>query len=355
MTLNFCTLFDSNYMTRGLAMHQSLVQNCPSFHLYIFAFDSISIDVLKKLNLTHTTVISLTEFEDEALLNVKPTRSAAEYCWTCTPSTIVYCIETYHLDHCTYVDADLLFYSDPSILIDEMGDKSILITEHRYTPEYDQSKTSGKYCVQFMCFKNDNDGITALKWWRDACLDWCYARFEDGKFGDQKYLDDWTIRFKGVHELKHIGGGVAPWNLQQYQFKVKDHKIYLQDSSKNEFVPLVFYHFHGLKLFLDDIVQLSPFYYLPKYVVKNIYSPYINLLTTFQIQVEKLDTLYNTSVTLQQSKLKPYTWKDKMHLYKLVISRFKLKKILAVYKDINSHNYYRLTHLTNIGTINKPL
>ena len=33
-------------------------------------------------------------------------------------------------------------------------------------------------------------GLKALKWWRDRCLEWCYARIEDGKFGDQFYIED---------------------------------------------------------------------------------------------------------------------------------------------------------------------
>ena len=90
------------------------------------------------------------------------------------------------------MDADLYFYQDPQILIDEIPkNKSVLITQHNYYPKYDQSKTSGIYCVQFMYFKNDNEGMKVLKWWRDKCIEWCYNRFEDGKFGDQKYLDDW--------------------------------------------------------------------------------------------------------------------------------------------------------------------
>lgn len=229
---NYCTLFDRNYLTRGIAMYESLKKHSKKFHLYIFAFDDESYEMLKELSLDSITVISLKEFEDEELLSVKSDRTVAEYCWTSTSSIIKYAIEKYQLGSCTYLDADLYFFSDPSVLIEEMGNKSVLITEHRYTKKYDQSAKSGIYCVQFMTFKNDKEGMKVLNWWRNACLDWCYARHEDGKFGDQKYLDDWIERFKGiVHVLKNRGGGVAPWNVQQYDLTDKNCK-------------LVFYHFH---------------------------------------------------------------------------------------------------------------
>ena len=168
---NFCTLFDGHYLTRGLAMYESLRANCHKCHLYIYAFDQLSHDLLSKLNLECVTVISLGEFEDEKLLSVKPNRSVGEYCWTCTPSVIKHAIETYDLEACTYLDADLYFFADPSVLIDEMGSNSVLINEHRYTPEYDQSATSGIFCVQFMTFKNNAQGTAVLNWWRNACID----------------------------------------------------------------------------------------------------------------------------------------------------------------------------------------
>lgn len=306
---NYCTLFDSNYLTRGLAMYESLKRYSDRFHLYIFAFDDRSYELLKKLNLEFVTVVSLQEFEDDELLALKSGRTAGEYCWTCTPSIIKYSIEKYNLDSCTYLDADLYFFSNPAILIKEMGEKSVLITEHRYTPEYDQSATSGIYCVQFMTFKNDTNGMRVLNWWRESCNTWCYARFENGKFGDQKYLDDWTTRFDGVHVLQHLGGGVAPWNIQQYKLEEKPFE-------------LVFYHFHGLKFLPDEKVELGS-YKLRKFDLKMLYKPYLAHLEKIKKQIDNSYDYHGTS--------KPKTdWKTPLR---------KLKRRLKGSFNIYDKNY----------------
>lgn len=294
-TLYFCTLFDSHYLTRGLVMYESLKACCKDFHLYIFSFDDRSFQLLKSFNLPHVTVISLSEFEDEDLLRVKPTRSRAEYCWTCTSSTILYCLEQFHLPHCTYIDADLYFYQDPSILLEEMGEHSILITEHRYSPQYEKSAKAGKYCVQFITFKQDEYGIKALKWWRERCLEWCYARLEDGKFGDQKYLDDWPERFEKVWVLQHPGGGLAPWNIQQYEVEQKtclpDSWICRNYRTGEVFEP-VFYHFHYLRYYTDGRIELGR-RKLSKQVLRLIYTPYICKLENMKQNLIKTYTYLN--------------------------------------------------------------
>lgn len=274
--LNFCTLFNSAYLSRGLALYDSLIEHCSDFELFVFAFDDVTYSHLKKLNLVNMTVIDLKDFEDQDLLEVKPTRTAVEYCWTCTPSIIKYSIDQYKLDHCTYLDADIFFFSDPRPVLEKFlkSNFSVLITPHNYTPIYEQSLTSGKYCVQFMPFKNDANGMTVLNWWRDKCIEWCYFRLEDGKLGDQMYLDTWPEYFVGVHEELDRGIGVAPWNVQQLKL-TKNKK--LMSSFKGETSPLVFYHFHGLKInnFKKDFYG---FYYLNRQVRKLIYIPYLNRL-----------------------------------------------------------------------------
>ncbi len=226
------------------------------------------------------TVISLKEFEDDELKEVKKTRSRREYCWTYTPSLIKYCLEKYNLPLITYLDADIYFYDNPKVLIEEMGDYSVMISPHNYTPIYDQSKTSGIYCVQFLTFKNDKNGMKILEWWRNACNAWCYARYEDGKFGDQKYLDDWPERFEGVYVMKHLGGGVAPWNVQQYDFfKFDKGRIYLIHKDTKKIFPLIFYHYHNLKFVNNKKVDLSN-YLIPLWAKDVLYRGYIlNLIS----------------------------------------------------------------------------
>ena len=295
---NYCTLFNSSYLTRGLAMYESLKKYSDKFHLYIFAFDGESYELLKKLHLEHVTIVSLDEFEDEKLLSIKGDRSVGEYCWTCTPSIIKYSLESYNLSCCTYLDADLWFFSNPSVLIEEMNDKSVLITEHRYTKVYDQSAKSGIYCVQFMTFKNDTNGMIALSWWRDACIEWCFEKFEDGKFGDQKYLDNWVDKFKGIHVLQNLGGGVAPWNVQQY------------DLANAKF-KLIFYHFHDFKFLANNKIELGS-YNLRKIDIETLYKPYARHLE----KISKLDFLNDDIIDYNGTLPSAFDWKIPLRLLK---------------------------------------
>lgn len=284
----FCTLFDSGYLARGLVMLRSLKAAAPLARAFVFAFDDRCFRVLTALALPDVTVIPLDALEDDRLLAVKPTRSRAEYCWTCTPAVMLHAIEKYRLPVCTYVDADLRFYQTPEPLLDELGEGSVLITEHRYTPRYDESRKSGKYCVQFVSCRNDERGMRVLRWWRDACLDWCFARAEHGRFGDQKYLDDWPVRFPGVRELAHLGGGVAPWNVQQYDVFVRERRPHLTEKRSGSTFPLVFYHFHALQFYDNGTFDLG-YYQVGEPAFRLIYLPYIGDLLRAQTALSAVE------------------------------------------------------------------
>ena len=97
-----------------------------------------------------------------------------------------------------------------------------------------------------MTFKNNTVGISALEWWKERCIEWCYAHFEDGKFGDQMYLDDWTERFEGVLVSSKTGCGIAPWNVRDFKVTAKSEKTFVENKAKKLSGELIFYHFHYL-------------------------------------------------------------------------------------------------------------
>jgi hypothetical protein len=290
-TPNFCTLFNSSFLSRGIAMIRSLAAQVDRFNIFVFAFDDQTSRVLGKLQLPNTTIISLDQFEDDQLLAIKNTRSRREYYWTCTPSTILYCLDRLGLQNCTYVDADLCFYSGLDAIWEEVGTASVALTPHRYTPAYDQSSTSGIYCVQFVYFRGDEDGMHAARWWRSRCLEWCYARMEDGKFGDQKYLDDWTERFRGVHVVRHFGAGVAPWNIQRYRLQNTEENMWVEEGDHR--YPVVFYHYHDLRIYADGTCDWST-YPIGREVERTLYYPYVQRLKQAAVEVRNAGEDFDT-------------------------------------------------------------
>jgi len=270
---NFCTLFDSHYLTRGLAMYRSLVTTGDVFHLYIFCFDNETVEILRQMQLPYVTLVTLAEFESDELLLVKPTRSRGEYCWTCTSSIIRYSLDMFCLQEVTYIDADLYFYQKPSLLLVDFhaSAASVLLTEHFFTPGFEKDLKYGRFCVQFMTFRNDPRGRCVLDWWISRCLEWCYARLENGRFGDQKYLDDWPDRFDGIYVDEHIGAGVANWNVQQYETGGTE-KFPTVDG-----IPIVFFHFHGIRIYRSGICDIG-YKPLSAKVVDILYRPYFGAI-----------------------------------------------------------------------------
>jgi hypothetical protein len=288
----YVTLFDSNYLTRGLVLYRSLLRHAGDFHLWIICFDDRAYQLLSQLNLEKVTLVSLSQFEDEELLRIKSQRSQAEYYWTCTPSTGLYVLKTEpQVDAITYLDADLMFFSSPEPIFAEAGNASIIITEHRYLPELSHySAVFGTYNVQFMTFRRDAEGLRALNWWRDRCIEWCFDRVEDDKFGDQKYLDGWPERFKGVHIVQHLGAGLAPWNAVPGSLRKIEGKIFVENA------PLIFYHFHSFKIYHFNIVFLHKYPTLNLEVRDLIYPIYFQEMISSCKFVQTIDPTFNRGI-----------------------------------------------------------
>jgi hypothetical protein len=276
----YCTLADRNYLVRALALIESMQRHERSdFTLYFVCLDELTRTLLSALRLPNVVTIPLFAIEagDEPLLATRQDRTAVEYYWTLTP-TIIRWIINHHpeIDVLTYLDADLYFYSSPDPVYAELGSQSILIHEHRYTPELAfLVRDSGIFNVGLLSFRRDEDGMTALEWWRDRCLEWCYQRTEAGKFGDQMYLDDWPTRFRGLVVLQNLGAGLAPWNMGQYDIGAEPGKAPTVNGG-----PVVFFHFHSLMVPRPDVVLITKHAGFPITfeLLNGCYAPYAEAL-----------------------------------------------------------------------------
>lgn len=251
----FCTLFDSNYLDKGIVLYQSLEEAESDFKLYILAMDEECFSILNRMELQHLVLINMKNFETDDLKRIRKERSRQEYCWTCGCFTIKYVLEYYREPVCTYIDADMFFFDSTQRLFDEFNKsgKSVGIMPHRFpdcTEGRQQEQLSGKYCVEFNTFKNDSAGKKVLKWWCNRCLEECRGQGTGSGFGDQKYLDRWEELFDCIHVYRHRGAGVAPWNVSQYRIVQKENgkkeDILLRTKKTEESFPLIFYHFHQI-------------------------------------------------------------------------------------------------------------
>lgn len=262
---HFVTLFDRLYLPQGLALHMSMQRHMRDFLLWILCLDDETYEALMVLKLSHVRLLRLSEFETDELLLVKPSRTTGEYCWTLTPFAPKFVFESdLTVARVTYLDADMWFRKSPIEIFMEfkMSGKDVLITDHAYSPEYDQSATAGQYCVQFMTFTRSG-GEEVRKWWEERCIEWCYARYEDQKFGDQKYLDALPIMFsERVHVLKNSELLLAPWNASRFPFG-----------------NAVAWHFHSFRILsnrLDNFNVWIGSYRLTTVCVENVYKPYLD-------------------------------------------------------------------------------
>lgn len=239
----FCTYFDSGYLGRALVLHRSLIETGISFRLSALCLDDEAYRAIADRRDETFRPVTLASLEDAdpALLEAKATRSKYEYYFTVGPSLLRHLLATDDLDSVTYLDADMCFYSSPEPLFAEASEAATVIVGHRFPDRLRHLERTGRFNVAWVGFRNDVDGLTCLEWWRERCLEWCHDRVEASRYADQKYLDRFPESFRRVHELRHPGADVAPWNVADPPLEWDGHRFVVGGE------PLVFFHFQGLK------------------------------------------------------------------------------------------------------------
>lgn len=252
--IHYCTHFDRNYLPRALVLFRSLKRHSPPFTLWALCFDDEAHDVLTGLAEPMIRPIRISDFErsDDALLAAKANRSTVEYYFTCTPSLPLYVMSVEpDIPLITYLDADLKFFGNPQVVFDEMGSNSIGIVPHAFPPNLQHMEKFGRFNVGLVAFRNDATGHACLTRWREQCLNWCYDRVEANRYADQKYLDEWPVRYETVCILENPGVITGPWNFTQHAIAVVNGHLSVDGRD------LIFYHFAGLRRIRSWVFDLG--------------------------------------------------------------------------------------------------
>lgn len=244
--------------------------------------DAATYGFLQNANLEKVNLVKLEELERACpdLTRVRGERGLVEYYFTCKPALIGFLLKTNpRVDRLTYLDADLYFFADHSLLNEELAASSIAIVEHRFAPNLQSLARTGRYNAGWISIKRDSTGLACVEWWRQRCIEWCYDTPDNGRYGDQGYLDEFSRLFDNVVSIAHKGANLAPWNIGSFRIGSVDGRVVVDGE------PLVFFHFHGLRQLRRWLFDSGFHGYqvsMDKTTKENIYRPYVRLLYQYK-------------------------------------------------------------------------
>ncbi len=250
---HYCTYFDRGFLSQGLALWRSLAAHDADSVLWVLALDDFTAEVLREVGGTWLQVVPLAQLEagDLELAAARANRTRVEYFFTLSPCWPHWLLTQHpEIGRVTYVDADMFFFGNPELVFAAMeaAGASVLVTAHRFPAWLRHYERHGKFNVGLLSFRNDATGRACLDDWRERCLAWCHDRLEDGKYADQKYLDDWPGRLgAALLVLEHPGVNLAPWNWAGQRCKITPAGGVNVDGE-----PLVLVHFARFRPLFGD-------------------------------------------------------------------------------------------------------
>lgn len=284
MTRHFCTLFDRNYLEKGIALHDSLLRHSSEpFKLSILCMDMETFWLLDEMELPHVDLLPIDAFERAMQLDkIREQRTWTEYCWSCASQLCEFLLPQMDADGITYLDSDLFFFSDPAIVFKEIAGGSIAITPHRLIPSKRHLEINGLFNVGWIGFRNTLAGQTCATEWAANCRNRCSARVG---CGDQKYLDDFPVKYgPACCVIQNIGVNAGPWSIGNWGVFADGDKVFLDNAL------LCCYHFHELQEREDGTFRLTN-YTLRDEDVRWIYRPYVEAIKAAKVRISEAEAL----------------------------------------------------------------
>jgi hypothetical protein len=242
--LYFCNVVTKSRLYQFISLYNSMLRYIKHFEVFVLCMDEDVFRILTKANFKNVHPMPLCVVENEELKHLKQTRTTSEYCWTLKPVFMHHILRQYdYVPILTYLDADMMFFSDPHYVFEKYKTASALLSRHDFSEKYKYMEADvGTFNSGFLSIRNDVQGMECIRWWEQKCLEWCGNTTVTGQFGDQKYLEEMYIRFQNVTAVEIPGVNTAPWNDAGKKATSIRGKIYIDGF------PLILYHFCGFRL-----------------------------------------------------------------------------------------------------------
>jgi hypothetical protein len=299
---HFCTLFDGNYISRGLALHRSLLRHGGDFMLHVLCLDAPTFQALTALALPRTELITVESLETEHrdLHRARADRTLVEFYFTCKPVLLGHVLDRHAgASRLDYLDSDLYFFSDPLPVEQEYAGSAIALSPHRFNALNASRERYGKFNAGWVSVSADEEGRRFIAWWRGRCMEWCRMEVEESRFGDQKYLDQVPALFPRTAVVSHPGVNLGPWNIGGCRVGLSERGVDIAGR------PLLFFHFHGTKRMLFNLYESGMHDYgaeLTSAIKQGIYRPYVTELAACERQLASLPATVRAGVNASSAR-----------------------------------------------------
>ena len=200
----YCTYFDHNYLSRGLALYHSLQRHAPGSRLWVLCLSEACHQTLVALDLPELVPVRLADFE-AADPEVAATRAQPQhhrvllhmyagldaFCAGARSGRRVGDLSRRRFvflrvarDHLSRNWRTLPSPSFPTVI----------------RPSLQGFENSGPIMWDGWEPATMPDGIAVIRWWRERCIEWCHDVVDGDRFADQGYLDSFPRLFPRVRD-----------------------------------------------------------------------------------------------------------------------------------------------------------
>jgi hypothetical protein len=227
-TFAFCCVADSQYVPFFFALLQNLrkVHSGP-LEVHFLAVDALAEDLVRAELGGEVHFYRLeTVWEPEELDRILA-RPVSLRALSSKARLLLRARENSSAEALFLLDLDMYFFRSPAHLNQAFGDSHTLLFP-QWSDRFTWARLHGVFNSGMVGARKGSE--TLLSWWSKACWISCELDVENGRFGDQAFIDHALCQFTGVRVYKGHDEDVAPWNSETLGVRWESGRLVLQDG-----------------------------------------------------------------------------------------------------------------------------